>query len=265
MYAFMTLFSLALPAHGADVRSATIPWTELGMQPAAAEATARGPELLHTGAGGRLALYDTVRREVALLEGDQVTLAFPVRHASDLALVDGGVLVLDHSAREVELWSLDGALRSVRSLPDLVPTSVGLAVVGDQVHGRDVFGNGHPVATVGGGDLGPSRDVGLQALGAEVFWDGETMSTSGLRLHLPQSIKASGQRFGDWLVVDVVVSDSPIEVTRTAWHVSSGQSVDLPVEGRLYAPRGDVAATPEGDLVVIVPRDAGLEILRVSP
>ena len=66
-------------------------------------------------------------------------------------------------------------------------------------------------------------------------------------------------------MVDAVVADMPIEATRAAWHIPTRQTHELPVRGRLYAPRGDAAATPEGELVVIVPREWGLEILRVSP
>ncbi len=91
------------------------------------------------------------------------------------------------------------------------------------------------------------------------------MVTAGFSVELPDAVKASGQRFGDWLVIDEVVQDAPLKVTRTAWHVPTRRSVPLPVEGRLYAPRGDLATTPEGELVVMVPRDGGLELLRVSP
>ncbi len=265
MYAFMTLLFLAPQAWATDLRSATIPWSELGLSPARPEAQARGPELLRAGEGERLAMYDSVRREVVLLEGERVALSFPVRHASDLALLDDGLLVLDHAARELGLWSLDGELLAAQGLPELAPTSLGLDIEGGQVYGRDVFGNRHPVATCGAGDLGPPRARGLRTMPSEVFWDGEAMSTDGLRLQLPHAIKASGQRFGDWLVVDIVVADRPIEVERKAWHVPTGQAVELPVEGRLYAPRGDAAATPGGELVVIAPREEGLEILRVSP
>jgi hypothetical protein len=200
-----------------------------------------------------------------ILEDDRPAVSFPVRHASDLALVDDGVLVLDHAAREIALWSFDGAQRSVCRLGPLVPTSVGLRIEGDQVLARDVFGNGHPVATLRNGELEPPVVRGLQERAPSVSWDGATMRTEGLELELPQALEASGQRFGDWLVLDVVVADRPIAVTRTAWHIPTHQPQPLPVEGRLYAPRGDVAVTPEGELVVIVPWDHGLEILRVSP
>jgi hypothetical protein len=66
-------------------------------------------------------------------------------------------------------------------------------------------------------------------------------------------------------VVDVVVGDAPIRVTRTAWHIPSKRARELPVDGRLYAPRGDLALSPEGALVVLVPWAAGLELRWVSP
>ena len=265
MHFLLSALLASSTAHAITPTTSTVSWSQLGHTAAVEDAQPRGPGLLRAGADGRLLLYDGVRREVVILEGDRPALAFPVRHASDLAFVDDGVLVLDHAARSVSLWSLDGTQRSQRELGPLVPTSVGLRVEGDQVLARDVFGNGHPAATLRGGELEAPVARGLQQRAGAGGWDAGVMRTEGLQLELPHALEASGQRFGDWLVVDVVVADAPIAVERTAWHIPSRQAFELPVEGRLYAPRGDVAATPEGDLVVIVPRDRGLEILRVSP
>ena len=245
--------------------TAVVDWSLMGHTAALEDAQPRGPELLQAGKNGRLLLYDGVRREVVVLEADRPALSFPVRHASDLALLDDRALVLDHSAREIELWSLEGDLRSVRSIPDLVPTAVTIGIVGDQVLCIDLFGHGHPLASLQDDELQAPVLSGLQERDVSVVWDGATMATPGLELPLPQAIKASGQRFGDWLIVDEVIADRPIVATRTAWHIPTRQALELPVEGRLYAPRGDVAVTPEGQLVVLVPRDVGLEILRVSP
>ena len=260
----LPLLILALSSSWA-LGATTLPWTELGLTEAREDAQIRGPGLLHAGKDGRLLLYDSVRREVVLLQGDQPALAFPVRHASDLLLVDQGVLVLDHSARQLTLWSLDGQQRAAVDLPALIPTAVSLGLQGDQLLALDPFGHGHPIATLGDDQLQPPVAQGLQERPPAVRWDGATMHTQGMDLPLPAALEASGQRFGDWLVVDVVVADSPIVVTRTAWHVPTREPHELPVAGRLYAPRGDLAATPEGELVVLVPRAEGLEILRVSP
>ncbi len=265
MQPLIALFLLSTSGWTAEVETTLLDWSELGHTEAREDAQPRGPGLLEAGADQRLALYDSVRREVVILEDDQPTVAFPVHHASDLLLLEHGVLVLDHSARELSLWSLDGALRAQRALPALVPTAVTMGLEGDQVLALDIFGHGHPAATLRDGELQEPAARGLQQRHSPVLWDGSTMSTEGLDLSLPDALKASGQRFGDWLVVDEVLGDSPIRVTRTAWHIPSRQAHTLPVDGRLYAPQGDLAATPEGDLVVLVPRDEGLEILRVSP
>jgi hypothetical protein len=240
-------------------------WSQLGSSAAREDAQARGPELLHAGPGGRLALYDGVRREVMILQDAQPVLSFPVHHARDLLLLDAGVLVLDHSARQLSLWGYDGDLRSMCTLPALVPTAVRLRLEGDQVLAVDPFGHGHPAATLRGGDLSTPVLRRLQVRPDEVRWDGDVMWTEGFRLELPQALEASGQRLGDWLVVDVVVGDAPIRVTRTAWHIPSKRARELPVDGRLYAPRGDLALSPEGALVVLVPWAAGLELRWVSP
>jgi len=265
MQSLFALILVSSPGWAASDEATLLDWSELGHTQALEDAQARGPGLLEAGADHRLALYDSVRREVVILEDDRPSASFPVHHASDLLLLDHGVLVLDHSARELSLWTFDGALRAQRRLPELVPTAVTMGLEGDQVLALDIFGHGHPAATLREGELQAPAARGLQLRHSPVLWDGATMSTDGLDLSLPDALKASGQRFGDWLVVDEVVGDAPIRVTRTAWHIPSHQAHPLPVDGRLYAPQGDLAATPEGELVVLVPRDEGLEILRVSP
>ncbi len=265
MQALFFLILQTLPAQAVTVEPALLAWSSFGLSEARQDAQVRGPELLHAGTDDRLALYDGVRREVHVLEGDAPAVSFPVHFASDLLLVDDGTLVLDHSARTVTSWDRQGRPRAVVALPALVPTAVTLRLEGDQVLAVDPFGHGHPVASLDGLDLTTSRLEGLQRRPDAVVWDGDTMRTEGLELELPHATKASGQRLGDWLVVDVVVADAPITVERTAWHIPSRQAQPLPVDGRLYAPRGDLAATPEGDLVVLVPRAEGLELLRVSP
>ncbi len=256
---------LSITAQALQAEPTLLDWAHFGLTDARPDAQARGPELLRAGPGDRLLLYDGVQREVVVLEGRQPAVSFPVQHVSDLRAVEDGIVVLDHSQRQVSLWSLDGRLRSMRTLPDLVPTAVTLAVEGDQVLARDIFGHGHPAATLEDGELEAPMAQGLQQRAGLVSWDGEVMRTEGLELGLPDALKASGQRVGDWLVVDAVVGDAPLKVERAAWHVPSGESHPLPVEGRLYAPRSDLAATAAGDLVVLVPRDEGLELLVVSP
>ncbi len=261
----LLLAALALAAAALDSSASVVPWSELGLSTAAEDAMVRGPELLHAGPGGRLALWDGVRRELVILEGDTPTIGIPMRHASDLLLLDDALLVLDHAARQLQLWSLAGEPLASSRLPSLVPTSVILSMVGDQVGALDLFGNRHPVATLCGDGLEAPRGSRLEELDSPVRWADGVMRTEGFELPLPEAIQASGQRLGDWLVVDRVVDEAPLVVEREAWHIPSRDKLSLPVEGRLYAPRGDVAVTPEGELVVILPWEHGLEILRVKP
>ncbi len=266
MPALVLLIALLTPAVlGASQRSAVLPWSEIGLEPARQEAPAQGPEHISAGPDGLLALYDSVRREVLLLQDGAPLLSFPVRHASDLLLTARGVLLLDGAARELQLWSLQGAPLGSQALPALAPSGVTLALEGDQVYAADIFANRHPVATLLQGDLGAPAQGGLREPAQDVRWEDGVMRSEDLRIPLPQAIKASGQRFGDWLIVDAVVAEAPLKLTRQAWHAPTGQSVELPVEGRLYAPRGDAAATPEGELVLLVPRAEGLELLWVTP
>jgi hypothetical protein len=61
-----------------------------------------------------------------------------------------------------------------------------------------------------------------------------------------------------------VVDDQPIHVQRFIFS-AGGAQVSLPVAGRLYAPTQDLAAGPEGSLVVMDPRADGLHIWTVLP
>ncbi len=264
----VSLLAIALSAAtsaAAQPQVTLLPWAELGYAPPAEDARAQGPERLSAGPGGRAAFYDSVRREVLLLEDDALVLGFPVRHVSDLLLSGSAVVVLDTAAREIASWSLSGQLRARLRVPDLVPTGITLELIGDQLHGVDMFGNLHPLATLAGGDLSPPQAQALMERSPAVTWAEQVMATEGLRIPLPAALKASGQRLGDWLVVDAVIADDPIQVDRHAWPIGGGPPLALPVAERLYAPNSDIAATPEGELLVMVPVELGLEIWRVKP
>ncbi|MCB9778577.1 MAG: hypothetical protein H6742_08455 [Alphaproteobacteria bacterium] len=237
----------------------------LSLSPGGPDQLAQGPEQLAVGPDGVPWLFDPVQGEVVPLAADGgAHRSFPVRHCSDLLVVDDGLLVLDHSARTLTLWSPQGVALDSIELPALVPTHVGLAVDGDRVLARDPFGNLHPVGVLDGGLR--KEDGPLEEVGTGVRWREGMLSTEGLQLSLPDALRASGQRFGDWLIVDEVRSDEgPLVVERTAWHVPTGQSVALPVRDRAYAPRGDAAALPDGGLLVLVPWDDGLSLIEVQP
>ncbi len=262
----LLLALLSPPAHAADFSSSRISWSELGVEAGALDAAPRGPAQLAVGADGTVVLYDSVLREVDVIDQGQPALSFPVRSGTDLLVVDAGVVVLDGAARTLTLWSTDGAELASTRLPDLVPSGVLLGAHGDEILAVDAFGNGHPVARVVAGGFAPSALTGLRAPVDPVLWDGHAMHSGQQRVDVPGAVKASGQRVGDWLVVDAVTSDAgPVQVTRTAWHLPSGQSAALPVDGRLYAPRGDLAALPDGGLLVLVPWPDALELLEVRP
>ncbi|MCP4805277.1 MAG: hypothetical protein GY884_08000, partial [Proteobacteria bacterium] len=241
-------------------------WHDVGFFPGGEDALPQGLEHLVVTPDG-LAAYDTVLRELVLFDAAGVRLSFPVRFTGDVVVTpDGFLATIDTPAREVALWSQDGVELSRVRLPELSPTHVTLVVDGAELAGADVFGNLHAIARLDGAELAPSLAPSLQELASEVTWDreGRTMVTAGFSVELPDAVKASGQRFGDWLVVDVVTSSTgPIQVERSAYHVPTGQQAELPLE-RLYAPRGEFALDG-GDLLVLVPLDAGPQVWRVSP
>jgi len=265
------LLLLVQAALGASADAFLIGWDALGFAPAQPEVEARGPEGIEAGPEGRLAFWDPVRGEVVLLEDDRIARRIRVRAADDLLLLERDLLLLDRAAREVQRWSLDGRLRERRALPALTPSGIRLAEQGGEVFGADLFGNRHPLFALEEGGITAPRTPGIAAPVTAVRWERapaegpRRMVTEGLEVPLPDALEASGQRFGDWLVVDAVVADRPLRVERRAWHVPTGESVELLVRGRLYAPRGDVAVDPDGRLVVLTPRAEGLQVLRVSP
>jgi hypothetical protein len=74
--------------------------------------------------------------------------------------------------------------------------------------------------------------------------------------------RGGARLLGDWLVVEAMDDGA---VTRSAIPLDGGETVSLPVRGRLYAPAQDIAVGPEGDLAWIDPRADGLHLVRVAP
>ncbi|NOY26020.1 MAG: hypothetical protein GXP62_09130 [Oligoflexia bacterium] len=262
------------PAAAATTSRSVLPWSQLSLEPAAPDAAARGPELLTAGHLGMLAVCDPVSHEVDLIDasgagGDRVSSRLAVGLCGDIAFaLTGDLVILDNATRRLSLVGVDGQTLAQVTLPDLAPTGLHLAIENDQVLGLDLFGNAHPLASVEGASLQPARQTKLEDRAGAILWDAASHSlhTDGLTLDLPQARVASGQQVGDWLIVDIVVNDAPaLMVRRQAWHVPTGQVVDLPVQGRLYAPHQDAAQDDQGRLVVLDPRADGLGLLRVSP
>lgn len=256
-------------------RSGLLDWRELDLIPAAPEMPAMGPDRLAAGPDGQLALWnpaDALLRVYpsvdAALAGDS-SVAFALAAADDLAWTGAGLLVLD--GRRLMLYDPGGQRLSELPLPGLVPTGSTLEVDGDAVYGRDVFGNRHPMATLGAGRLAPPVDQRLLPPSAELRWDGgkHVMSAQGHRYAIPDAIKAGGRLLSggghSWLLVDAVVGDSPLRVARQVISLDTGRRATLPVEGRLYAPSDDVAVDGRGHLIWMAPLPGGLEIGEVTP
>jgi hypothetical protein len=256
---------------GLDVGGVLLAWRDLPFLPAAEESLARGPERLAAGPGSRLALYAAPTREVLLLSEGRVSRRFPARATGGIAFRGEALLILDLAARDLSLWSLEGARISTLTLPGLAPSGLALELRGEEAWGRDLFGNLHPLARVTDNGLSAPDSGGLVRDTPLVAWvppsgdEPGTLRTTGLELPLPGVFAASGRRLGDWLVVDAVVGDRPLRVERRAWHVPTRSSAPLPVEERLYAPHDDLAVTPEGGLRVLVPLAEGLRILEIEP
>jgi|GEM_PF-2099361 len=265
------LFLLQSSAFAAEpqIESRLLPYDTVGFDPGQEERIARGGELLVAGPDERLALYNPIEGTVVVLKDLQLSHLFEVGEVSDLAWTDDGyVAVLDAPTRTVAIYDLNGTLHSARSLPDMVPQGVRLVVEGDELFGQDVFGNLHRIADRSEATLYRPAGQSLVRREAGVRWNAESrqMEVGGAVFDLPKALKASGQRAGDrWLVVDQVVSESPIEVERHAIDLETYVSVELPVRGRVYVPNGDFVEDSAGRFHVLIPTQDGLEVRRVTP
>lgn len=234
-------------------------WGVVGLRDAEPESPAIGPDNLAVGPDGVAAVYDPLGRRVLVVGG----AAFRVPGADGLAFTARGVLlVLDDAARTLRAYRADGALIDEEPLPGVVPPGGALRVEGTVVTSVDVFGNGHPLATVSdnGGLTRPSAPSlvppprRVVRSGASVLVDGRPVATFGGR--------GGARLLGDWLLVEAVADGA---VSRRAIPLEGGEPVELPAAGRLYAPAQDVAVAPDGDLAWIDPRVDGLWLVRVTP
>lgn len=235
-------------------------WDQVGFVPSRPESPAMGPDRLALGPGGAAAVFDPVSHRVLVIGGG----SFAVTGLDGLAFTSSGViLVMDDGARRLTAWDPSGALLDQRAFPGLVPPGGTLVVDGDLALSRDVFGNDHPLATVGSSGALTAPDAAallaaprvVQRVGTQIRVDGVTVAeVSGER--------GGARLLGDWLIVESLAAGV---VTRAAISLDGGTRVNLPARGRLYAPTEDVAVSPEGELGWIDPRTDGLHLVRVTP
>ncbi len=234
-------------------------WSEVGLRPAAPESPAIGPDHFAVGPRGVSAVYDSLHKRVVVLGG----ASFPVAASDGLAFTAAGVLlVLDDRSRTLRAYGTNGALLDSSAYPGVVPPGGWLRVEGAVVASVDVFGNGHPLATVSAnGALTAPTAPGLVPAARRVTRSGSALVVDGRTVALVEG-RGGARLLGDWLVVEAMDDGA---VTRSAIPLDGGETVSLPVRGRLYAPAQDIAVGPEGDLAWIDPRADGLHLVRVAP
>lgn len=257
-----------MPVDAPISESWTLPWSEVGFVAAAAESMAMGPDRITAGPDGAIILYDPVERSLITLLDGQIVRRQPTGALDDL-ITDptGRLLTVDHSSR-----TLQGP-HGRRRLPPLAPGHGQLDAVGDQLLLRDLFGNGHPIATLDeDGALTAPRSEALVPPACELQWSPPQLQACGTTLRLPDALKASGQLLEGggqrWLIVEAVTQPSglgPISVERWAQNLDSGVVAALPTAGRRYAPSDDLAVGSDGALVWMSPQADGLRVTRVSP
>jgi hypothetical protein len=229
----------------------------------------RGAEILTAGPEGLLAFYSAPLRRVVMLQDLELHSSFSVHGATDMVFTPSGeLLILEDPTRSLSLWSQSGDLLSAVDIPPLVPLGGRLELKDSQIRVRDLFGGLHRTASLSGHRLGAPVGELLIPVDSGLLWDRQEriLWVDGQAWTLPEATQASAQRVGErWILIDEVWSDSPLEVRRIAYDQKTGATVDLPVSERLYTPRRDVAASEDGRLFFLWPREEGLEIVEVEP
>lgn len=235
------------PAPGARGER-VVGWDQVGLAPAGPESAAFGPGRLAIGPDGAWAVWDVVNHRVIGSFGE-----WGAAGVDGLAFApDGDLLVLQGRA----LLRVDGAQVASVAVPGLVPPGAELEVWGGVAMGVDALGNGHPVAMVDAGGLGPASGPSLVApdptvivRGGDVLLDGAVVARGAL----------AARRVGDCAVVERGARGA---VTGRAL-VCPGGRWELPVDG-LYRPVGWIAADGLGGHAWLDPRADGLHLVRVS-
>lgn len=265
---FAALLAAAIPATALGAtRTASWSFQQVGYVPAGPERLARGPERLASGPDGLVAFWDPVHNEIRVLSHLEDTSRFSVPRLDGLAFAgDGRLVVLDHATRTVTLWSTDGRAFDAAAVPDLVPPGGLLVLSGDEVLSEDVFGNRHRVARIEGDTLRAPEGRSVVEPPHTVRWQGDHVLVDDVSVSIEPAMTGGARLLGDrWLVVDRVVHDHPIAVQRQAIDLAGGQTVELPVDGRAWVPRQDVAVDDQGRLLYLDPRPNGLVLVEVTP
>lgn len=233
-------------------------WAEVGFRAAGPESPAVGADLLAVGPAGSWAVYSPVGRRIVT-----ATSAWSVSGADALAFTDAGLLVvMDDRARSLVVYGEDGEILGRRGFPDIVPHGGALAVVGSLLVSVDVFGNGHPLASVNeSGVLVPPSKNTLRAPTRRVVTSGTSVLVDGRRV-ASVGERGGARLLGDWLLVESV---SQGDVSRVAIPLEGGETLNLPVRGRLYAPTVDASAAPDGTFGWMDPQPDGLHVVVVTP
>ena len=233
------------------------------------EMDARGAELLVAGPDEHVAFFNSIDRQLVLLHDLKILRAFPIHGATDIAFTTTGLLlVLDDPTRTLSLWSQRGELLDTLALPDLAPLGGRLVVQDHEVRIRDHFGSLHRAGVWKGQDLVSSHGPLLIPQDLGLKWDPNEriLWVDDHAWPLSEASQASAQWVGsDWLVIDQVISDQPIQVRRTAHAVKEGTQIALPVDDRVYVPRRDIAEDAEGHLLFLWPNEDFLKIVEVQP
>lgn len=261
----------------ASAAEALVPWSQLELRPARAEAPPIGPDRVAAGPAGQVALWNPASGWLDLYESvgafadGEPSASLRLRAVDEVLWTDAGVVVLDAGARAVALYDAGGQRVDAARLPDLTPPDCGLSARGAALYATDAFGNRHGLATLSRAGFKPWTGPRVSPPEVEVRWraaDG-VMVVDGVELALPPALKSGGRALTGgghtWLIVDQVVSDAPLAVSRVAISLGSGARVALPSGGRLYAPSSDLSVNGRGQLVWLSPTADGLRLGEVSP
>ena len=259
----------------AAASEAVVPWSQLDLTPARAEAPALGPDRLAAGPTGQVAIWNPASGWLDLYDGlgafkdGEASASVRLRAVDDLVWTDAGLVVLDAGARQVSLYDPLGQRLDRARLPDLVPPDCGLAVQGAALYATDAFGNRHGLAQLSAAGFGAWNgarvsppEVVVRALKSELEVDGVPVPVPAALKTSGRVLTGGGQR---WLIVDQVVGDAPIHTARTAISLKTGVRTTLSPANRLYAPSADLSVNGRGQLVWLSAQTDGAHLIEVNP
>jgi hypothetical protein len=237
---------------------------EVGLEPAADDTPALGPDYLTAREDGTAAVYDRARRRAVIVPRKGAPKSLDVGHADGLMFgPEGRLAVFDGKSHTVRVYTEDGTLRDRFDVPRL-PGGPSFELKDGRLEATTPAGERRTVATMTGGRLvpGPGRRPAPRL--PEIFRspDGAVIRLPGRTLRLPPAEEMSWRLVGQWLELEWTQRGPAGELIVHRVARRDGQTVTLPSGGdRSYVPFADVAIGANQGLIHLEPAATGVKVV----